>query len=321
MITTEQTATVFGGTGFIGTQIVRELAKRGVRIKVATRVPERAYDLKPCGAVGQIVGIACDYRDEVSIANAVAGSDIVINCIGVLYQRGKSTFDHAHTDIPAMIAKACKTHKVLSFIHISALGCDIGTSRYAASKLAGEKAVKKAFKNVTILRPSVVFGENDNFFNMFAGMVQIMPSFVPLPLIGGGKTMFQPVFVGDIADAAMVCLDHHQTQGKIFELGGTQVLDFKEIYQKLFHYIGQKQPLIKLPFWLAKCEAFFLQFWPTPLLTPDQVESLKTNTVVSDKALTFDDLGLNPTDMDLILPTYLERYRPGGRFSTLNART
>ncbi|MCB1532271.1 MAG: complex I NDUFA9 subunit family protein [Alphaproteobacteria bacterium] len=310
-------ATVFGGTGFIGTQVVRELAKRGVTVKVATRVPERAYFLKPAGAVGQVVPFACNYGDDSSLAQAVSGSDYVVNCVGILYERGRMRrFNRIHTDLPEVIAQACKKAGVERFVHISALGCDTGTSKYAKSKLAGEKAVLKAYKTATILRPSVVFGEDDDFFNMFAHMARFVPV---LPLIGGGETRFQPVFVGDVADAAMAALERpalgdSNPQGNIYELGGPDVLSFKEIYELLFDYTQRPRPLVKLPFWAAKIEAFFLQFLPKPLLTPDQVESLKTDTVVGKKALTLVDLGVNATALRSILPRYLPSYRAGGRF-------
>lgn len=315
-------ATIFGGTGFIGTQVVRELAKRGIVVKVATRVPERAYFLKPSGAVGQIVPVVCDYTDEKSIAEAVKASDYVINCIGVLYERGRrQTFEAVHVDLPEAIAKACNKAGVKRFVHISALGCDVGTSKYAKSKLAGEKAVMKKYKNATILRPSVVFGEGDAFFNMFAHLSRFLPV---LPLIGGGHTKFQPVFVGDVADAVMVALERpalgkHNPQGHIYELGGPDVITFREVYERLFKYTERQRCLVSVPFAIGKIEGFFLQFLPKPLLTPDQVESLKTDTVVSGALPGFADLGLRPKSMDLILPQYLPAYRAGGRFGDKNA--
>lgn len=318
MTQNNKVATVFGGTGFVGRQVVRELAKRGVTVKVAGRVPERAYFLRPSGTVGQIVPVACDYSDPKSVAAAVEGADYVVNCIGVLYEKGKKqTFQHAHVDLPMMMAKASKKAGVKRFVHISALGVEKGTSKYAQSKLEGEQAVQKAYKEATILRPSVIFGEDDNFFNMFARLAQVFPA---LPLIGGGKTRFQPIFVGDVADAVMAALERapvgdDNPRGKTYELGGPAVLSFKEIYELLFKYTGQKRALISLPFFWAKIEAWFLSFMPRPLLTPDQVESLKTDNVVAEKALGLADLGISPQAMELILPTYLGLYRPGGRFA------
>jgi len=289
-----------------------------VTVKVATRVPESAYFLKPCGAVGQVVPFACDYSVE-GIAAAVKNSDFVVNCIGVLYERNKrQTFQRIHTDIPERIARQSLRAGVKRLVHLSALACERGTSQYAQSKHDGELAVLNQFHDAVILRPSVVFGENDAFFNMFARMVQILPDFIPLPLIGGGKTKFQPVFVGDVADSVMAGLYQAETSGHIYELGGTETLDFKAIYQRLFDEIHRKQALISIPFWMAKIQAFFMGLLPNPLLTKDQVESLKTDNIVNEGALSLKDLGVNPTAMDSVLPTYLEYYRPGGRFAALD---
>lgn len=318
MVSIEQKiATVFGGTGFIGRQVVRELARAGYVVKVATRIPERAYFLKPCGHVGQIVPFACDYGEPASIAAAVDGANVVVNCIGILYEKKRGAFEKAHVRIPEEIARACKKSKVKRFVHISALGADKGTSKYAKTKLAGEKAIKKAFGKVTIIRPSVVFGPDDSFFNMFAEMSRYVPV---LPLIGGGKTKFQPVYVGDIADAVMAAitipdLGDQSPCGQTYELGGPETVSFEEIYKRLFSYTGRKRFLVSLPFGLAKVQACFMQVLPKPPLTPDQVESLKTDNVVSPKAAGFDALGITPTSMDMILPEYLESYRSGGKFS------
>ncbi|MCB1784123.1 MAG: complex I NDUFA9 subunit family protein [Alphaproteobacteria bacterium] len=312
----DKVATVFGGTGFLGRQIVADLAARGVRVKVATRVPEHAYSLKPYGQVGQVVPFACDYSDGASVARAIAGSDLVVNCIGILYEKGKSgRFQKIHVDLPALIAKACAENGVGRFVHVSALGCDTGTSRYAKSKLEGEKAVLANYPRAVILRPSVIFGADDDFFNMFAELARYMPA---LPLIGGGKTKFQPVYVGDVAAAAVQVLTDTHTgkngpEGKIYQLGGPEVLTFREIYGRLFQFTGRQRCLVTLPYGLAKFEASFLSLLPKPLLTPDQVESLKTDNVVADGALGLEALGIAVHGLDAILPTYLERYREGGR--------
>ena len=308
-----KTACVFGGTGFIGRQVVRELAAKGYIIKIATRVPERAYFLKPCGAVGQVVPVQCQYTDPKSIAKAIEGSDLVVNTIGILFETGKSsTFRRIHTDLPASIAKASKKAGVKALIHISALGIESSNARYAHTKLEGEKAILSNFKTATILRPSVVFGEDDNFFNMFAKLASILPF---LPLIGGGKTKFQPVFVGDVADAVMAAIDNPNTHGKIYELGGPDVVDFKGVYQRLFEHTKKKSALVPLPFFIAKIEAMVLQLLPNPLLTVDQVKSLESDTIVQEDALTLEDLDIEPTSMDVVLPSYLSRYRTGGRFA------
>jgi len=304
-------ATVFGGTGFIGRQIVRELAGLGFTVKVATRIPESAYFLRPHGVVGQIVPFVCNYRDEKSVRQAVKGATYVVNCIGILYERRKGDFARAHTEIPAMIAAACKKEKVQRLVHISIPNIEADNARYARTKLEGEKAVLAAFPRASILRPSIVFGPDDNFFNKFAELTRFLPV---LPLIGGGHTKFQPVYVGDVADAALACLSGgEEFCSKIYELGGPEVVTFRQIYEILFTYTGRKRPFIVLPWWIAKMQAFFMGFFPNPLLTCDQVESLKTDYIVTKDALNFSDLGVRPTSMELVLPRYLERYRAGGR--------
>jgi uncharacterized protein YbjT (DUF2867 family) len=309
-----KTVTIFGGTGFIGSQIVREMAEKGHRVKIACRVPERGYSLKSCGAVGQIVPVACDYSDRKSIAAAVEGADFVVNTVGVLYEKKKGDFTRVHMEFPREIAKACKKFDVKRFVHVSALGVDKAGSEYAASKLAGEKAVTKAFPAVSILRPSIVFGPDDSFFNMFAELARFTPV---LPLIGGGHTKFQPVYVGDVADAVMACVDAPAKTvcGQTFELGGPEVFTFRELFEVMFKYTRRPRMLVSLPYKAAKIEAFFLQMLPKPLLTMDQVESLKTDNVVADKALKLTDLWLKPTGLEQILPSYMETYCRGGKFS------
>ncbi len=308
-----KTACIFGGTGFIGRQIVRELAKRGVTIKVATRVPERAYFLRPAGVVGQVVPVQCDYNDADSIKSAVQGCDYVVNCVGLLYEKkGKQSFQHAHVDVPARIATACAKNTIKAFVHVSALGVEDSQAKYAQTKLEGEKAVQANFPKATILRPSVVFGEGDDFFNKFAEMARYAPA---LPLIGGGETKFQPVFVGDVADAAIQCLEDSATQGKVYHLGGPEKVTFKEIYERLFEYTGRKRLLVTLSYPIAKVQARLLSLLPVPPLTMDQVELLKSDNVVADGAIGFADLDIEPTGMDVVLPHYLETYRPGGRYS------
>lgn len=304
-------ACIFGGTGFVGRQIVRELARAGYTVKVATRVPERAYFLKTAGNVGQIVPFACQYNDDDSLRAAVKGCDVVINCIGILYEKGKSTFPRIHTELPRGIAKACREEKVGRFVHISALGCDQAHSKYAKSKLNGEMALLENFPAATIFRPSVVFGADDSFFNMFAKLSVVLPM---LPLIGGGHTKFQPVYVNDVAHAVTAALNNGGTIGKIYELGGPDILSFRQILERLARETGRMPMLVSLPWGVAKIQGTMMGMLPAPMLTSDQVESLKTDNVVQNGALTFKDLGVAPTDMDVILPTYLARYKQGGRF-------
>lgn len=314
----DKTICIFGGSGFLGRYITQDLARAGYRIKIATRVPESAYALKTYGNVGQIVPFQCNYNDPKSIQNAVTGCYGVINLIGILYEKGKSKFLRAHVDIPQMIAQACHDAKVEKFIHVSALAVERGTdkekSKYARSKFKGEEAVKKAFKDVTILRPSVVFGAGDNFFNMFARLATILPA---LPLIGGGNTKFQPVYVGDIAQAiANIMNDQTQSlSGKIYELGGPQIVTFKQIYEMMLATTNRNNALISVPWMVAKIQGLVFGMMPKPLLTLDQVKSLKTDNILSEKSLRLENLGVTPTAMQTILPTYLACYKRGGRFA------
>lgn len=321
-MTSEKIATVFGGTGFVGRYIVRELAKAGYRVKVATRVPERAYFLRPCGHVGQIVPFACNYRDPVSITAVIRGSDVVINCVGILYEKRRGAFQRTHAHLPGLIAQISAAAGVKRLVHISALGVDQGHSRYAKTKLEGEKNLQNAFPGATILRPSVIFGPEDRFFNLFATMAQFL---LVLPLIGGGKTKLQPVYVEDVANAAVAAallpgIGEASPQGRTFELGGPEIFTLRDIYELVFRQTGCPRFLMPLPFGLAKIVAAFVQLLPPrPLLTPDQVTSLKTDNVVSPSMPGLEDLGIRPTGLEQIVPVYLERFRSGGRFSDIKA--
>lgn len=312
--------TVFGGTGFIGRQIVRTLAREGTQVRIATRVPERAFFLRPCGTPGQIVPVPCDGGPD-AVARAVAGADWVVNCIGLLFEKKRSGFDRAHVDIPRAIAQSCARTKVLRFVHLSALGIDRSQARYALTKKAGEQAALDSFPMATILRPSVVFGPDDNFFNQFGGLSLIAPA---LPLIGGGQTRLQPVFVNDVAQAAcnaltLSSLPPQDPRGKTYELGGPECVTFREVLERIARWTGRRRFLVSIPWGLARIQARILECLPTPLLTRDQVELLRTDSVVSPGALTLLDLGVNPTDMNSIVPSYLERYRDGGPFGLKEA--
>lgn len=309
---------IFGGTGFLGKYITQDLARAGYRIKIATRIPESAYELRPYGDVGQIVPVLCDYKDEQSIQEAVKGCDGVINLIGILYQKGKNNFERAHVEIPSKIAQACADLGVKKFIHVSALGVDKAESKYAASKLKGEEAIKDYFPDVTILRPSVVFGPEDNFFNMFAKLSTFLPA---LPLIGGGETKFQPVYVGDIAEGILNIVKEKSDKfkGQIYELGGPEIVSFKEIYEILLHETRRDRALISVPWAVAKLQGFAFGLLPKPLLTVDQVRSLKTDNVIQEGAQILEDLDVEPTAMRTILPKYLACYRRGGRFADKKA--
>jgi NADH dehydrogenase len=315
MARSDKVVCIFGGTGFLGHYITQELARAGYRIKIATRHPESAYDLKVYGSVGQIAPYPCDYKDE-SIERAVKGSDIVINLIGILAEKKRGGFHKAHAHIPEVIAKACTANKVHKFLHVSALGIDDNKSKYAQTKREGEAKIKQAYPAVTIFRPSLIFGPGDAFFNRFAKLSTYLPA---LPLIGGGKTRFQPVYAGDIADAALKVVSEPSKnyESKTFALGGPDVVTFKQIYEILLNTINRERALVPVPWFMAKIQGAVLGMLPNPPLTVDQVKSLLTDNIVMGICKTFDDLGITPTAMKLILPRYLATFRRGGRFASI----
>ncbi len=304
--------TVFGGAGFVGRYVVRALAQQGVRVRVACRRPEEAMRCKPMGDVGQIVPVAANIRNADSVAAAVLGADAVINLVGVLYKRGPQNFDTLHVEGARTVAEAAKAAGVKRLIHLSAIGADEGSeSEYACSKALGEKAVNAAFGGATILRPSIVFGPEDDFFNRFAALARLSPA---LPVIGP-NTKFQPVYVGDVASAVSACLADEGTAGRCYELGGPAVHTFNELMEIMLAEIGRDRFLVPAPFWAASAKAFFLEhlrvpfFLPKPMLTRDQVRQLKQDNVVADEALGLKDLALTGTSLNAVLPTYLHRYR------------
>ena len=301
--------TIFGGTSFLGKHIVKRLAAEGMQVRVATRVPESAYKLKTCGSVGQIVPVVCDYTNVESISEVVRGSDFVVNCIGIVFEKRKrQSFQQSHVEIPAMIAKICTEEGVKRFVHMSALGCNAGISRYFRSKLEGEQIVLTHFPKATVLRPSLIFGRGDYFLTMFAELTRFLPF---MPLIGGGITKLQPVYVGDVSDAAMIALSlsTDKYQSKTYQLGGPEVVDFKEICGIFSKYTRRERVLITIPYKLAKYYAWFLEFWPRPILTRDQINSLKTDSIVQNGALGLSFFGIMPKSVHLIVPEYLACYR------------
>ncbi|MBS0278994.1 MAG: complex I NDUFA9 subunit family protein [Proteobacteria bacterium] len=304
--------TIFGGSGFIGRNAVRALAKAGYRIRVAVRYPNLAHYLPPMGTVGQIQLMKCNVNDADQVARAMQGADAVVNLVGVLYSRGKQTFDALQAHAPGTIAMAAKAAGAKTFVQVSAIGADEDSeSDYARTKAEGERAVREEFPAAAILRPSIVFGPEDAFFNKFASLARLLPF---LPLIGGGQTKFQPVFVGDVADAIVTCVSDPATQGNTYELGGPGIYSFRDLMQFILRETGRSRPLLPVPFFLASLKAMFLQFLPTPPLTPDQVTLLKTDNVVSSGARTFKDLGIQPDSIEAIVPAYLYRFRPKGQF-------
>ncbi|HYG91696.1 MAG TPA: complex I NDUFA9 subunit family protein [Azospirillum sp.] len=306
-------ATVFGGSGFIGRHLIRRLAKSGTIVRIASRHPSQANFLKTAGAVGQIVPWAVDVRDDASVARAVKDADIVINLIGALYETAPWSFETVHVDAPARIARLAKAAGAGRLVHVSALGADANSaSAYARTKAAGEKAVLAAFPEATIVRPSIVFGPEDRFFNKFAAMAQVSPA---LPLIGGGKTRFQPVSVSDVADAIMAILNDDGTKGRVYELGGPNTYTFKQLMQLMLKEIRRRRLLVPIPWRASETLGSILEKVPliAPLLTRDQVELLKKDNVCSGQQPGFEQLGITPTAPEVILPTYLYRFIVGGR--------
>jgi NADH dehydrogenase len=303
--------TVFGGTGFLGRHTVRALARAGWRIRVACRQPNMGFFLRPMGQVGQIALVKCDIADADQVTAAVRGSDAVVNLVGLLY----GDFETAHIVGAENIAKAAAAAGTGALVHVSALGADSESrSHYAQTKAEGESRVRAALPDAIILRPSIVFGPEDGFFNKFAELARFFPA---LPLIGGGKTRFQPVFVGDVADAIVTALDSRDAKGRTYELGGPTIYSFRDLMQIVLKETGRKRALVPLPFALASLKAFFLQLAPKPLLTPDQVTLLKSDNVASATALGLKDLGITPTTVEAEVPAYLWRYRAKGEYADL----
>ena len=304
--------TVFGGSGFLGRHTVRALAKASFRIRVAVRHPSSAFFLPPMGHVGQIQLVKANVSDQDQVAAALAGADAAVNLTGILFQGGGQSFTGVHVEGAGNIAKAAAAAGVKALVHVSAIGADVDApSRYAKSKGEGEARVREAFAGATILRPSLVFGPEDGFFNKFAWLARLSPV---LPLIGGGHTKFQTVFVGDVASAIVESIEDASTHAKIYELGGPSVYSFKELMQIVLRETERKRLLVPVPFFLATLKAFFLQFLPGTLLTPDQVTLLKSDNVVSPDALTLADLGIVPDSLEAIVPSYLWRFRPKGQY-------
>jgi uncharacterized protein YbjT (DUF2867 family) len=304
--------TVFGASGLIGRHTVQALARAGYRIRACVRYPNLAHYLPPMGTVGQIQLMKCNVLDEDAVARAVQGSSAVINLVGILYPGGGQNYEDIHVDAPQTIAKAAKATGVETLVHVTTMGIgEDSESKYARTKAEGETAVRQIFPGATLIKPSIVFGPEDNFFNKFAGLARIAPV---LPLVGGGHTKFQPVFVGDVADAITKCVTDPATRGETYELGGPSVYSFKEMIQAILHATGRKNLLFPMPFWIASINAVFLQFLPGKLLTPDQVKFLKTDNVVSPGALTLKNLDIQPESLEAILPSYLWRFRPKGQY-------
>ena len=309
--------TIFGGSGFLGRHLVRALARRHYRIRVAVRRPDLAGHLQPLGRVGQIHAVQANVRHAGSVEAAVRDADIAINLVGILFERGRQRFDTVQAFGAEQVALAAANHGA-RMIHVSAIGADEhSTSRYARAKAEGEQAVRAATPDAVIVRPSILFGPEDDFFNKFAALARVLPA---LPLIGGGATRFQPVFVGDVAEAICRAVDGAAQAGTTYETGGPEVCSFKQLMEYVLTVTERKRLLVSLPFPIAKLQAAFLQWLPKPPLTPDQVELLKADSVVSEAAeregRTLHGLGIAPVAMEVVVPSYLWRFRKTGQFKT-----
>lgn len=316
-----QRATVFGGSGFIGRQIVKRLAQKDVVVRVAVRDPEAALFLKPMGDVGQIAPIYADVRSEKSVAAAVEGVEIVVNAVSLGVQTRRNRFADVHVAGARRVARLAAAAGVRRLVHLSGLGSDpISDSAYIAARGRGEIAVREAFPSATLLKPSVVFGPGDYFFTTFAEMARLSPV---LPLFGGGTARVQPVYVGDVADAALKALEVPPPAGRpgtgaTYELGGPTVYTYRDLMELLLRIVNRRRMLVSVPERIALIMSAFASLLPTPPLTRDMVKLAVADNVVGASAKGFKDLGIVPTTVEVILPTYMDRYRRGGRFR--NAR-
>ena len=299
-----QIITVIGGTGFLGKHVVRELAKTGAIIRIVSRFGESdTQELRTCGSVGQLHFIKADIRDINAMNEAIKGSSIVINLVGILFEKSNRTFTDIHIEAAKNIAAACTKHGVKKLVHISALGVNNPdlNSKYALSKLEGEQAVLKEYPKAIIIRPSVIFGDEDNFINFFARMTKFSPF---LPLIGGGETKIQPIYVGDVALAITKIISEKSFSAKILEIGGHEQYTYKQVMELILDVLGIRRCLLPIPFFIAKIKAFFFEFMPTPILTRDQIELLKFDNVI-EKENALDTLGIKPKPMKSTIKKYL----------------
>lgn len=319
----DRLVTVIGGSGFVGRHVVRALARRGYRVRVACRRPDLAGHTQPAGVVGQVMPVQANVRFPASLAAACDGADAVINLAGLLYSSGAQSFDAVHVFGAEASAKAAKAAGARVFIQMSAIGASAeSASAYARSKAEGEARAKANFPGAIIVRPSIVFGPEDEFFNRFAGLARVSPT---LPLIGGGETRFQPVFVGDIAEAMVRLVDAGQATGRTYEFGGPEVFTFKQLMDFTLATIDRRRLLVPVPWTVAKMQALVLGLLPKPMLTTDQVEMLKSDNVVGDAAKaerrTLEGLGIAPDGIEAVVPSYLYRYRKAGQFTAVSGTT
>ena len=309
--------TIFGGSGFIGRHLVQAIARTGARMRIAIRRPELAGHLRPAGGVGQIKPVQANIRVPQSLRAPAEGADAVINLVGILAPSGRQTFKSVQDEGARHVAEAARAAGAKVFVHVSAIGADPNSpSAYGRSKAAGEQAVREVFPEALIVRPSIVFGPEDQFFNRFAALARLFPA---LPLIGGGRTRFQPVFVGDVAKAIVAALQGVAKEGSTLELGGPEVLTLKDVLERVLAYTMRRRCLMPVPFPIAKLQGAILQHLPNAPLTLDQVRLLQQDNVVSEEAKregrTLERLGIEPVAVEAVVPAYLEQYRPKGQFS------
>ena len=312
--------TIFGGSGFVGRYIARRMAKAGWRVRVAVRNPNEAMFVRPYGAVGQVEAVFCNVRDDASVAAVLSGADAVVNCVGVLDESGKNTFEAVQAEAPGRIARLAKEKGITRMVHISAIGADAcAESEYSQTKAAGEAAVQDHLPSAVILRPSIIFGQEDEFFNRFAGMSRFGPV---LPVVGADMK-FQPVFVDDVAAAAEQAVLGTVYAG-IYELGGPEVDTFRGLMHRMLEIIRRRRLVLNIPFFVARIMAFgfsvanFLTLGLLPrAITADQIKNLALDNVVAEGAKTFDDFGIQPKTMGSVLPDYLWRFRPSGQYDAI----
>jgi NADH dehydrogenase len=312
--------TIFGGSGFVGRYVAQRMARRGWRVRVAVRRPNNAHFVRPYGDVGQVEPVQANIRDDASVARAVAGATAVINCVGILAEGGKQTFNAVQADGAARIAKAAAAAGATSLVHISAIGADAGSaSAYARSKATAEAAVTEAFPGAVILRPSIIFGTEDQFFNRFAAMARLTPV---IPAVGAG-TKFQPVYVDDVAEAAAIAATGAAAPG-VYELGGPAVYTFRELMNVMLTSVHRRRKVVNVPFGVARIMAKVcklvqtLSFGLIPAaITADQVELLKSDNVVAPGAQGFDALGISTTPVEAVIDSYLYAWRPYGQYAKI----
>lgn len=314
--------TVFGGSGFVGGQVVRQLAKAGYRVRVAVRQPNLAYKMRMLGDVGQIEVVQANLRNAPSVARALDGAEAAVNLVGVLWETGRQKFQSLHVMGAKTVAEQAQIAGVKRLVHISAIGADAESpSKYARTKAAGEAAVRETFPGAVVIRPSIVFGADDKFFNRFGQMAALFPA---LPLIGGGETKFQPVFVGDVAQVVAKAVASPAAEGLTYELGGPSVYSFKQLLELILRETGRHRVLVPLPWfaasWIGKFGDLMAGLLPiAPPLSSDQVESLKADNVADSGLPGLTEAGVVPTPVESVVPTYLYRYRKGGQYAEVPA--